>query len=155
MARARLPPGPKGHFLLGNLLEFRRDNLAFYTRCARDFGDMVSFWLGPRLVVQLNHPDLIEHVLVTANSRLHKNFFALRQLHPVLGNGLITSEGDVWLRQRRLAQPAFHRDQIAAYGATMVAYAERMLADWRDGETRDLHADMMCLTLEIAAKTLF
>jgi cytochrome P450 len=116
---------------------------------------MVSIWIGPRLVVQLNHPDLIEQVLVTANRSLKKNFFALRHLHPVLGNGLITSEGDFWLRQRRLAQPAFHRDCIAAYGASMVAYAERMLANWRDGETRDVHADMMRLTLEIAAKTLF
>ncbi len=155
MSSAILPPGPRGHFILGNLLEFRRDNLAFYSRCFRDYEDIVSFRLGPRLVVQLNHPDLIEYVLVTANRTLNKNFFAMRHLHPVLGSGLITSESDFWLRQRRLAQPAFHRDRIAAYGAVMVAYAERILADWRHGETRDIHADMMRFTLEIAAKTLF
>jgi cytochrome P450 len=149
------PPGPRGHVLLGNLLEFRRDNLAFYTRCAREYGDVVSFRLGPHRVVQLNHPDLVEHVLVTGNRHFNKNFFALRHLHAVLGNGLITSEGDFWLRQRRLAQPAFRRDQLAVYGDLMVACAERRLAGWRAGDTRDVHAEMMHLTLEIAARTFF
>jgi cytochrome P450 len=155
VAAARLPPGPRGHILLGNLLEFRRDNLAFYTRCAREHGDVVSFRLGPHRVVQVNRPDLVEHVLVTGNRHFAKNFFALRHLHAVLGDGLITSEGGHWLRQRRLAQPAFRRDQFAAYGDVMVACTERMLAGWRPGETRDVHAEMMRLTLEIAARTFF
>jgi cytochrome P450 len=155
MSSAPLPPGPRGHFLLGNLLEFRRDSLAFYTRCAREYGDIVSFRLGPRRVVQVNRPDLIDSVLVTGNRHFRKNFFALRHLHAVLGNGLITSEGEHWLRQRRLAQPAFHRDHLAAYGGIMVACAERALAGWRAGETRDVHAEMMRLTLAIAARVFF
>src|SRR5262245_11926970 len=94
MSSRSLAPGPGGHFLLGNLLEFRRDSLAFFTRCAREYGDVVSFGLGPRRVVQVNRPDLIEYVLVTGNRHFNKNFFALRHLHAVLGNGLITSEGE-------------------------------------------------------------
>src|SRR5262249_33907269 len=73
----------------------------------------------------------------------------------LFGNGLLTSEGDFWLRQRRLAQPAFHRGRIASYAETMVKFAERLLAEWRDGETRDIHAEMMRLTPQIVAKTLF
>jgi hypothetical protein len=73
----------------------------------------------------------------------------------LLGNGLLTSEGSFWLRQRWLSQPAFNRQRIAAYGPSMVACTERMLAGWRDGETRDLHADMMHLALAITAETLF
>jgi cytochrome P450 len=73
----------------------------------------------------------------------------------LVGNGLVTSEGDFWRRQRRLAQPAFHRDRVASYGETMVAFAERMLSRWRDGETRDAHEEMMRLTQSIVVKTLF
>lgn len=154
MSKDRLPPGPRGHFLVGSLPEYRRDPLDFYTRCAREYGDIVYFRLGPRRVYQLNHPDLIEHVLVTANRNFQKNF-AQRMLRPLLGNGLLTSEGDFWRRQRRLAQPAFLRERVTAYADLMVAYAERMADEWRAGEARDLHADMMRLTLEIAARTLF
>ncbi len=149
-----LPLGPKGHFLLGNLPEIRRDRLGFFSRCAREYGDIVSLRYGPRHIYMLNHPEYIEYVLATH----HRNFtkhFALRLNRRVFGNGLLTSESDFWLRQRRLAQPAFHRNRIAAYGEAMVNFTERMLATWRDGETRDVHEAMMRLTLEIIAKTLF
>src|SRR6202030_373409 len=73
----------------------------------------------------------------------------------LFGSGLLTSEGDFWLRQRRLAQPAFHRARIASYADTMVRYADRLLAEWKGGEERDIHAEMMRLTLQIVAKTLF
>jgi cytochrome P450 len=149
------PPGPKGHWLMGMLPEFRRDNLAFYSRCARDYGDVVAYRLGPHRIIQLNHPDLIEFALVTGKANFNKSFFALRLLHPVLGNGLITSDGGLWLRQRRLAQPAFHRDHLPGYAGVMVAGAQRFRAQWQDGQVRDLHADMMRLTLDVAAKILF
>ncbi|HEY1859039.1 MAG TPA: cytochrome P450 [Gemmataceae bacterium] len=155
MATATLrPPGPKGHLLLGNLPEFRRDMLSFVTDCTRTYGDVVAFRLGPRRCLLINHPDLIEEVLVT-NARNFIKHFVLRMKPSLLGKGLLTSNGDFWLRQRRLAQPAFHRDRINAYGAVMVSYTERMLAGWKDGEAHDIHADMMQLTLEIVAKTLF
>jgi len=127
--------------------------LAFYTRMARDYGDISAFRFGPRKLVLLNHPDLIEHVLLTENRNFTKHF-ALHLLRPTLGNGLILSEGDFWLRQRRLVQPAFARQRIEAYAPIFVEHAERMLAGWRDGQSRDLHNDMMKLTLGIVAKTL-
>ena len=148
------PRGPKGHFLTGSLPEFSRDRLGFLTACAREYGDLVPFRLGPRPFMLLSHPDHVEYVLVANNDNFRKHYL-LRMNRLLLGNGLLTSEGDLWLRQRRLAQPAFHRQRIAAYGAVMVQYAERMLAAWRDGEGRDVHADMSRLTLEIVAKTLF
>ena len=149
------PPGPKGHWLRGNLDAFRADRLSFFTDCARTYGDVVALRLGPfREVWALNHPDLVEEVLVHKN-RLFTKHFALRSARPSLGDGLLTSEGDFWRRQRRLAQPAFHRDRVAGYGRVMVEYTERMLRGWTDGQRRDVQADMMRLTLEVVARTLF
>jgi cytochrome P450 len=153
MARLPVPPGPPQHWLWGNLPEFRRDMLAFYTRMAREYGDISAFRFGPRKLLLLNHPDLIEQVLVTDN-RLYTKHFGLRLLRPTLGNGLILSESDFWLRQRRLVQPAFSKQRIESYGSIFVDHTERMLSAWRDGERRDLHRDMMKLTLGIVAKTL-
>src|SRR5262249_34922584 len=143
-----------GHFLTGNLPEFRRDLLGFLERCAGDYGDFVSFRLGPGRFVLVNDPAAIEDVLVTRHRDFGRNF-AARQLRASLGRSLVTTDGDYWLRQRRLMQPAFHKNRIAEYGQIMVASAERLLASWRAGETRDVHPDMMHLTLEIAARTLF
>ena len=72
-----------------------------------------------------------------------------------LGEGLLTNEGSGWLRQRRLCQPAFHRERMASYGHTMSAFTEEMLATWKDGEVRDIHQEMMQLTMRIVAKVLF
>src|SRR5262249_59495353 len=105
--------------------------------------------------VLLNNSDHAEYVLV----RNHRNFIKFplffRHVQAIFGHGLLTSEGEFWLRQRRLAAPAFHAERVAGYGAVMVGETERMLATWRDGDLRDVHADMMALTLRIAAKTLF
>jgi cytochrome P450 len=151
----RSPPGPKARsWLTGNLPDFVPDRLGFLTECARRYGDVVALRLGPRRFYVVNHPDLVEDVLVTQNRRFIKHF-ALRRAKRTLGNGLLTSEGDFWRRQRRLAQPGFHRERIAAYAAVMVEFAERMLAGWEDGQRRDAQNDMMRLTLEIVAKTLF
>jgi len=152
---APLPPGPKGTWLTGSLAEFRRDVFGFYERCARDFGPCVSFRPGWHLVCLLNSPEFIEHMLANTTQNFSKHNYIMRMLVPLLGNGLLTSEGSFWLRQRRLAQPAFQRQRIAAYGETMVAYTQRMVDRWQEGETRDLHGEMMRLALEITAKTLF
>ena len=149
------PPGPKGHWFLGNLPEFKRDRLGFFEDLHRGFGDAVAIRLGPRRrAIVLNHPDLVEEVLVAQNRHFIKHF-ALRSTRRTLGHGLLTSEGDFWRRQRRLAQPAFARDRVAAHAPVMVELAERMLATWRDGEARDVQNDMMRLTLEVVARTLF
>lgn len=152
--RLESPPGPKGNWLTGNLPAFRRDRLGFLTECARTYGDVVAIRLGPRKMILVNHPDLVEEVLVT-NNRHYIKHFALRLTENTLGNGLLTSEGDFWRRQRRLAQPAFHRERIAAHAELMVAFTERMLQTWQSGEVRDVQEAMMRLTLEIIAKTLF
>src|SRR5258708_6531148 len=99
------PPGPKGNWLTGNLPGFRRDRLGFLTEAARTYGDVVTLWLGPKRIFLVNHPDLVEQVLVTENRHYVKHF-ALRMAKSTLGNGLLTSEGNFWRRQRRLAQPA-------------------------------------------------
>ncbi len=150
----RVPPGPGGNLVLGNLIEFRRDPLGFFTRCAREYGDLVRYRIAHVNVYLLNHPDLIESVLVTG----HHNFIKGRTLQAgrvLLGDGLLTSEGESWRRQRRLMQPAFHRERIAVYGEAIVASARQMLAAWRPGETRDVHQEMVRLTLLIVAQTLF
>jgi cytochrome P450 len=148
------PKGPKGHWLTGNLPDFRKDRLDFLTRCAREYGDMVQLRFLYRRLYLVSHPDLIEEVLVTQSKNFIKHF-AIRLNPLVLGQGLLSSEGDFWLRQRRLIQPVFSRQRILSYAETMVAAAQRTIASWRAGEQRDIHEEMMCLTLDIAAKTLF
>lgn len=132
----------------------RKDFLGFLTTTARTYGDAAGFHLGRQGLVLLNHPDLVRDVLVT-NQKSFAKGRALEQARQVLGNGLLTSEGEFHLRQRRLAQPAFHRDRIAAYGASFVEYASRCSARWRDGQQLDMHAEMMRLTLAVVGKTLF
>ncbi len=153
LATAKLPPGPKGRPVVGNLLDYSRDPLDFLTRCVREYGDVVRLKFPGPPAYLLAHPDHIEQVLVTNNRNFIKDRVTRSQLS-ILGDGLLTSDGAFWRRQRRLAQPAFHHQRVANYAGTMVAYTERMLEGWRDGEQRDIHRDMMRLTLEIVAKTL-
>jgi cytochrome P450 len=156
MSTALVPDGPKGNFLLGVMPEFNRDSLAFIERLARDYGDIVStrFFYVPAYF--LYHPDHIEQVLATNSRNFIKPLsFRTPFFQRLVGNGLLTSEGDFWRRQRRLAQPAFHRERISAYARVMVRDTEEMLAGWRDGEIRDTHRDMMRLTMEIVTHTLF
>jgi cytochrome P450 len=139
---------------LFDLLAFRRDPLKFLTRLAREHGDIVPFRMGPQHVLLLNHPDLVRDALVTRADYFHKGR-ALQRSKRLLGEGLLTSEGEHHRRQRRLAQPAFHRKRIDSYGAAMVDYAARDSDRWRDGETLDISHEMMRLTLAIVGKTLF
>lgn len=153
-SRSRRPPGPPRTLLFGNLKEFGHDQLAAMTRWAQEYGDLVSARFGHRPVLFANHPDLVEEVLVNQNRKFIKHY-RLRQTRRTLGHGLLTSEGDFWRGQRKLVQPAFHRERIANYAGLMVDYTERMLASWSEGQVRDAQADMMRLTLEIVARTLF
>lgn len=121
---------------------------------AAEYGDIVHFSIGPQHLYLFNHPDLVREVLVTNQKNFHKSR-GLERAKRLLGNGLLTSEGDFHLRQRRLAQPAFHRQRIAGYGATMTEYSARAQATWEDGQTLDMHHEMMKLTLGIVSKTLF
>src|SRR5712664_3424804 len=148
-ARATLPPAIKGSLIQGVMPEFNRDMLGFIER-GRNYGDVVRMRFLYLTAYFLYHPDDIEYVLSTnaknfiKSMSLRSNFF-----QRLVGNGLVTSEGEFWRRQRRLAQPAFHRQRISAYAAVMVEYAQRLLSSWKESETRDIHRDMMRLTLEI------
>jgi cytochrome P450 len=148
------PPGPKGAPLIGALFSFLRDPLDFLLSAARVYGDVTHFKIGPAHMFLLNHPDYIKDVLVTENGNFTKNR-SLKRLKVVLGEGLITSDGAFWRRQRRLSQPAFHRQSIGGYGEVMVAYSRRLSGRWRDGDTLDISKEIMRLTLAIVGKTLF
>lgn len=152
----KLPPGPKGQLIMGVMREFNRDTLGFVERCRDDYGDVVRTRFLYVHAYFLYNPADIEDLLTT-NARSFRKAQSLRSpfFHRLVGNGLVTSEGDFWRRQRRLAQPAFHRQRISSYGDIMVQYALRTIDNWRNGEERDLSRDMTRLTLEIVVKTLF
>jgi cytochrome P450 len=130
------------------------DPLSYFTWIVREYGDLVGLRVLNFRILLINHPDHIEDVLVNHPRKFIKGR-VLKANKRVFGSGLLTSEGDFWLRQRRLAQPAFHPARIASYASTMVEYTERLLHEWQDGEERDIHKEMMRLTLQIVGKTLF
>jgi cytochrome P450 len=150
----KFPPGPEPGALDGVFSPFRRDPLTFLTEAARNYGDIVGLRFFHYRTYLITHPDYIEDVLVNHPRKFVKGR-VLQANKRLFGNGLLTSEGDFWLRQRRLAQPAFHRARIAGYAGTMVSFTQRMLEGWKDGEERDAHVEMMQLTLQIVGKTLF
>jgi cytochrome P450 len=136
-----------------------KDPLALFSEWARTYGDIFHYRVFHRHIYFINHPDLIKEVLVTQAPSFIKGE-AVRANRRIFGNGLLASEGSEWLQNRRLIQPAFHRNHIESYAKIMVHYTERMLASWakipgRDGESRDIHQDMMRLTLEIVSMALF
>jgi len=147
-------PGPKPTLLDSLIYRPGRDPLVFFTGLARQYGDVVQYRMAGERVFLISDPQYIKDILVTHNKNFTKSR-GLERTRRVLGNGLLTSEGAVHLRQRRLMQPAFHRDRIAAYGRTMVEYADRMRAAWRGDNTYDLAREMNRLTLSVVGKTLF
>jgi cytochrome P450 len=157
----RHPPSPKARFFvkqIPHMIGLRRDSLGFLKECMADYGDVVRLKYGKLEVVLVNHPDLIEQVMLGANKHFIKDRTTptSRAFRRLLGNGLLTSDGDFWLRQRRLAQQAFHKDRIlTTYSGAFVRHAEKMLDTWEDGSVHDMYGDMMKLTLEIAAETFF
>ncbi len=155
-SRAPHPPGPRALPVIGHMLDYTRDPLGFIESCPRDHGDVVSVnMLGNRVYV-LQRPEHIEHVLVTRHRKYAKDAFQREVMGGrLLGRGLLTNDGEPWLRQRRLMQPAFHRQRLAAYGRIMTTHARRQVGLWRDGEVRDVNADMMELTLAIVIQSLF
>jgi cytochrome P450 len=134
-------------------MAFRRDPTGTLAGLQRRYGDVATFSLGRRRFYVLSHPDLVRDVLVTH----HRNFiksYALQRARVLLGHGLLTSENPLHMRQRRLAQPAFHRDRVAAMARTMVRWAQETAEGWRPGMEVDAGAEMNRLTLAIAGETL-
>ncbi|GAB4526960.1 MAG: cytochrome P450 [Anaerolineae bacterium] len=146
------PPGPRNPTL--GLLFGERGNVLDLMQEAAAYGDFVRIPLMTRALYFVNHPDYIRYVLVENN----KNYIKARGLQAtraVIGNGLLTSEGDFHTRQRRMIQPTFHRRRIATYGGVMTEYTQEHIASWQAGEQRDLYHEMMTLTMGIVAKCLF
>jgi cytochrome P450 len=147
------PPGPKNLPIIGNLFTFRSNPLVFLSKAAREYGDVVYFRVARQHLYLLNHPDYVREILVTNQNNFVKSR-ALQRAKILLGEGLLTSEGQHHLRQRRLVQPAFHRDRLAGYAAAMSECAVRATERWQAG-AMDVSIEMAQLTLSVVAKTLF
>ena len=148
------PPGPKNAPIVGNLRPFRSNPLGFLTRAAREYGDLVYFRVVRQHMYLVNHPDYVREILVANQGNFIKSR-ALQRAKVLLGEGLLTSEGQHHLRQRRLVQPAFHRERLAGYAAAMSECAVRWRERWQAGSTLDISTEMPHLTLSVVAKTLF
>jgi cytochrome P450 len=149
------PPGPRRIMTLAYTSLIFTHTLEFFGRLKRRYGDMVAISLGGRTLYIVSNPEHIEQIHARTGYEFIKGYTASPSLAKLLGNGLLTSEGDFWLRQRRLSAPAFHHKRIIDYSSIIVEFAQRLTSEWQDGERRDIHEDMMRLTLEIVGKTLF
>ncbi len=152
-------PGPRGRLLLGNMHHIQRHPLEFYSLLRRQYGDVVRFrTIGPFFAFLLSHPDDVEYVLRKNAKNYPKEEFVNAKLKLLLGEGLLTSEGGFWLRQRRLAQPAFHRQRLAALATLMTEATEAVLARWepytQSARPLDVADEMVHLTLEIVGRAL-
>ncbi|MEP7000014.1 MAG: cytochrome P450 [bacterium] len=154
MAPSPRPPGPRARYPGQFGLSLMRRPLEFLPALKDNYGDVALFHVGRQPFVLLSHPDQIRDVFVTHGRQFHKGR-GLERAKILIGEGLLTSEDEFHLRQRRLAQPAFHRARVAAYGATMATYAERRSAQWRDGRELDMSREMAAYTLAVVGKTLF
>ena len=150
----RLAPGPSSWVPGSAFMKFRRDPLAFFTAIHRRYGDIARFTFGPQQVFLVSHPDWIEDVLVTSAKKFQKGV-ALQRAKRLLGEGLLTSEGQMHLRQRRTIQPLFHRQQVQRFAAAMVTHAVRWRQSVTDGSTIPMTDEMAALTLAIVGETLF
>jgi cytochrome P450 len=148
------PPGPRSLIPGAHLRALQYRPLSFLAQLGRDYGDAAHFKIGRTDLFFFNHPELVREVLVTRNPSFMKGL-ALQRTKIVLGEGLLTSEGELHKRQRRLAQPAFHRQRIQHYGEEMVEKAVVARERWSDGQELDVAHEMMRLTLAVVAKTLF
>jgi cytochrome P450 len=148
------PPGPRSILGVRQLLTFRRDPVSYLQNLARTYGDVVHFQLGWRHAYLLNHPSLVQEFLVTYASK-HVRGPVTQRGRTVMGEGLLTSEEPLHATQRRLIQPAFHREPMARYASVMSGCAQRACESWSNEEVLDLHKEMMRLTLAILGRTLF
>jgi cytochrome P450 len=150
------PPSPPQNWLLGSMPPKKeQDSLAYEQDLVRQYGDIIYLRILHMHIYFLSHPAHMHKVTVEYAHKFHKGPTYKNLLSRFLGNGLLTSDGDFWKRQRKLAQPAFHTGRIQNYADVMVQYTQQMLAEWSDGEERIINPDMMKLTLRIVAKTLF
>jgi cytochrome P450 len=155
---AKVPPGPPGNFLFGNLRDFRANPLQLLLQLWREHGDVCRFRIGLTEFYLLNHPDLITHVLVDKDRRYRKSRLDIQAVGPFVGQGLLTSEGDLWKQQRRLLQPLFTQQMFETYTSIITDYVGEMLERWepwaQSGATFDVGEQMTALTMRVIARTI-
>src|SRR5215471_6569371 len=148
-----LPPGPKGLPIVGNTFQFRRDPLHFVREMQQTYGRLATVHFGKLPVVMFFRPEHVRYFLVEKPRNFVKP--GLGNLRFLLGDGLLTTDGDFHRQQRRLVQPAFHKHRVESYAETMVHLTEEMLAQWQPGSEVDMSQEMQRLTLRIIMKALF
>jgi len=155
----RQPPGPGAYRLMGRVRALQRDPLQFVTELTRTYGDITFVRLLTLPIFLVNRPDFIQQVLQVHHRNYNKDNFDYRFLRPLLGNGLLTNNGASWLQQRRLIQPMFHRQRLAAFGELMTEATQAMLDHWErhvaQKDVVDVAVEMRQLTLRIIGQTLF
>ncbi len=154
----KVPPGPKGLPLIGTTASLLKEPLNFFFKTFQQYGDIAYFHVGNKKFYLLSHPDHVQYVL-QGNHRNYQKGPNYEKLKPLLGNGLVTSDGPYWLRQRRLIQPAFHRKHLATFAAVMTTAAEDMLMRWeanaQNGQELNVASEFMRVTLEIVSRAMF
>ncbi len=139
--------------------DFQKEQVHFFGNAARKYGDVVHVRFGPANNYLVSHPDGVQYVLQTNNKNYVRQAFGNNLIKIFSGLNLFTSDGDYWLRQRRMSQPAFHRRRIDGFGAIMTDAAHRMLDNWKpaieQGAFIDMHREMMQLTMEVVGRALF
>lgn len=158
--RALTAPTPaQSGLLLGHLPAFRQDILGYFTRSHLELGDVVRYRMATSVIHSVAHPDGAKHILQDHHRNYDKQTRGFKVLRELFGEGLLTNEGDAWLRQRRMIQPAFHRRHVDAFGGMMVGAAERVAKRWeglaQTDRVVDVCEEMMSLTLHIVTETLF
>jgi cytochrome P450 len=152
------PPGPKGLPVIGVAPQVLKDPLGFFESLFRQYGDTTYFRIGGKEFYIFGHPDHVQYVL-QKNHRNYRKGPNYKKLKPVLGDGLVTSDGELWLRQRRLIQPAFHHKRLAELASVMIKAAESMLDRWqhfaKQGSPLDIADEFMRVTLDIVSRALF
>jgi cytochrome P450 len=158
-ARGGVPPGPRGNIILGSIGDIYRDRLRFVLDMARIYGDVAQYRVAHMRMYQVNHPEGVGRLLHDNHRNYSKDVPTFGTLKLFLGNGLFTSDGEFWRRQRRLAQPAFHRQRVAAFGELMTGATQEMLERWQAhvsrGQPLDVAKEFMHLTMEVVTRALF
>ncbi len=144
---------------MGSLKEFQADSIGFLTESVQQYGDIVRFRFGPVVAYLVNRPEYVEHVLARGSRRYDKNTRSVSKLRATCGSSLLSSDGEQWLRHRRLIQPVFQSQYLRAFVPTIDSSTEEMIENWnakaRSGQDIDIVSEMMRLTMTIAARVLF
>src|SRR5919108_2363029 len=153
------PPGPRGVPVIGSALELQRDILGTYERARRRYGDVVRFAMGPpglrTMLYVVFHPDAVRRVLAGEADAYRKDNRFYQEVRWALGDGLLNSQDERWLRQRRFVQPLFTRKRIAGYADSMAEEAAELVKRWEPWETIDAHREMSRITLRVVGRLLF